>query len=182
MGVAKDKNLKTVQWATLELLPTIAESLASVVTKTTLVFVAFPEEKDRESGLDAYLSGLTGEQQRAIRGVIILRDLGRTEPLYFAQDRDANLATWLQTSSAELKRAPVHGRLFSNQGKKGVPTMWLLSPDAIYVTESSVRMPRSELDFTAYYKTYELLCVFVLELDQRGGDPLPAKKLPVQVP
>jgi len=51
----KDDDAANIAWALLAMLPLLAESLNSVSTKSSILFVSFPDEERRHSGSARYV-------------------------------------------------------------------------------------------------------------------------------
>jgi VWFA-related protein len=90
------------QWATLALLPLLAESVSSVPHRFSLTFVAFSGQH-RFRGSSEYLKQLTKSQQQEIRAMVSLEDVGRTPLVYALAEDDLALANWLRLSSNTLR-------------------------------------------------------------------------------
>src|SRR5947209_5480855 len=86
------------QWATLSLLPLLAESLGSVRHRLSFTFVAFSGQQHGLRGASEYLKQLTKSQHQEIRAMINLADIGRTPVVYALAQDDLVLANWLTLS------------------------------------------------------------------------------------
>lgn len=71
-----------VQWATLTLLPLLAESLNSSPHRETLVFAALTGHDQSFSGASRYLDNLSETERKNLRGMVFLDHLGRVPPAY----------------------------------------------------------------------------------------------------
>lgn len=71
-----------VQWATLELLPLLAESLNASPHRETLVFAALTGHDHSFSGASRYLANLSESERKDLRGMVFLDHLGRVAPAY----------------------------------------------------------------------------------------------------
>ena len=92
-----------VNWATLEIVPLLLESVAGFASRHTLVFVAFSGEKGKYSGATFYLDQLSKDQQRKIDAVIELDHLGRTAPSYAPQSNAYVLGKRLRLAAFTLQ-------------------------------------------------------------------------------
>jgi len=71
-----------IRWGDLAMLPILAESLGSVLTRHQFVFVAFSGSHNGEDGAKAYLNQLSPEQRTKIDAVVAFDRLGRFGPVY----------------------------------------------------------------------------------------------------
>jgi hypothetical protein len=182
-GATNSKAETEVQWGTMLLLPMLAESIASVPTRRSIVMIAFPNTKrDMLAGLRSYLQQLDPAKRSEVKAIVLLGQLGRTRTFFWVRQSDSVLADWVQLAAEELSQ----GRLFG-----GVSTQWpeqfnsvppfiqLWSSNEENSTFRGNSFARTKIEFEHYYNAYQLLCVLLLELDQRAGDdlkmPNPAK-------
>ncbi len=91
------------QWATLALLPLLAESVGSVQHRHSLTFAAFSGQQHGLRGSSEYLKELTKWQHPEIRAMVSLDDIGRTPVVYALAQDDLLLANWLTLSSSTLR-------------------------------------------------------------------------------
>ena len=63
----KDDDAANIAWASLAMLPLLAESLNSVSTESSILFVAFPDEERRHSGSARYVQQLSDVQRKNIK-------------------------------------------------------------------------------------------------------------------
>lgn len=203
----------TVDSATLNLLPLLAQSLYPTERKYTMVFIAF-SGSDKRQGSSYYLSQLTGPQKKAIRGMVFLDHLGRsgTRFMFPSQSNDSDIShvgrnshglvsaehgssssddrglggrrsdhddTALRKQFALASKAVQLGdpdelsEFFFTDAlsfdKQNVMALSLTSPAYTIIVRDfgkrEVKMPRTSVDQKIYYETYNLLCVYLLYLD-----------------
>lgn len=190
-----------VDWATLTMLPLLAESLYGAPHRYSLVFIAFSGHKDL-AGSAAYLKGLSDDERKSIRAMIDLDQIGRTPATYaFATVQtdpgtshvgrrtisntithdDTPMSRLLPLAAATLKfaDAPDKNREqlvtdAQNFERAGILALTITSP--AYTTlirpgNTVVPMARTDLDPKVYYQTYNLLCVYTLYLDRGIAPP-----------
>ncbi len=190
-----------VDWATLTMLPLLAESLYGAVHRYSLVFVAFSGHGNL-SGSETYLKALSEQERKSIRAMIDLEQLGRTPPTYaFAtvqsesgishigyrpvantiSHEDTLMSRLLPVAANTLKlsEAPEQNseQLVTdaqNFERAGALALTITSPAYAKIVRSGnteVSMARTELDPKVYYQTYNLLCVYTLYLDRGIAPP-----------
>lgn len=190
-----------VDWATLTMLPLLAESLALTPHRYSLVFIAFSGHKDL-AGSTAYLKSLSDDERKSIRAMIDLDQIGRTPATYaFATVQtdpgtshvgrrtisntithdDTPMSRLLPLAAATLKfsEPPDKSREqlvtdARNFERAGILALTITSPaytTVIRPGNTVVPMARTDLDPKAYYQTYNLLCVYTLYLDSGIGPP-----------
>jgi VWFA-related protein len=71
-----------LRWGDLAMLPILAESLGSVLTRHSFVFVAMTGKSDGQEGAKAYLEHLTPDQLAKVHAVVALDRIGRNPPVY----------------------------------------------------------------------------------------------------
>ena len=71
-----------LRWGDLAMLPILAESLSSVVTRHSLVFVGFSGNGNGLTGAKSYIEHLTPEQRKKIDAIVAFDQLGRAPPAY----------------------------------------------------------------------------------------------------
>lgn len=187
------------EWATLALLPLLAESVGSVPHRLSLTFVAFSGRQPGSRGASEYVKQLTKSQQQQIRAMISLQDVGRTPLVYALAQQDLLLANWLTLSSNTLRvdsrPMEITGRTVGESFTNSEPTF---DPDK-YLTDTKAfqraRVPAIALrsaplsmipamhragawpgassgksfDLDIYEQTYNQLSVFLLYLDSNLG-------------
>jgi hypothetical protein len=181
----------SVQNATLEMLPLLIQSLNGNRRRYSLVFIAFTGEKKQE-GSKYYLSQLSGEERKGIRGMVFLDRIGRSPVRYLFPSQSTEprishlgaydstsghdpteLNKWLDVASESVALGYTlelsefyftHALSFEH---KGILSLTLTSPayTVIERQRGPVRMPAPNVDMPTYYKTYNLLCVYLLRLD-----------------
>lgn len=184
-------------WATVAMLPLLAESLNGSSHRCNFVFIAFAGH--HQTGAAAYLSQLTEAQRSSIVAMIDLESLGRTEATYSFPGarvkRDVlaghNVITVTdpheETPVSKLFMAAAHTLKYdipsqtldslpstdADQFEKArFPSLIVTSLGYTVVTsfgDVKTRISKTSIDLKAYNKTYNLLCVFGLHLDQAFG-------------
>ena len=172
----KDDDAASVAWASLAMLPLLAESLNAVSTDSAILFLALPGDKHHHPGSSWYVRQLSEAQRKNIKAAVEVSEVGRGAPTFDTDRRGRSLAEWLDTSAVSLgvtglqPSAPDDSLDFGDAKafrSAGVP--------AITVSSQPVRVPHSftagytplnKLRSDEYYNTYKLLCVFLLELDR----------------
>jgi hypothetical protein len=185
-------NELVVDSATLNLLPLLAQSFYSVGHRYTFVFVAFTG-RDHNVGSTYYLSQLSENQKRSIRGMVFLDHLGRTPVHYLFPSQPVDIAsgTVVYAKSLVQRENTLRKQLSQvarsvNLGdpdelsefyftdalmfeRAGVMALTLASPAYTTIVRDfgqiEVKMARPELDPRVYYDTYSLLCYYVQSLD-----------------
>ena len=185
-------------WATLAMLPLLVESLNGSSHRCNYVFIAFAGQH-HQPGSAAYLAQLTEAQRSSIVAMIDLESLGRTEATYsFAGarvKRDVLAGRNVITITDPHEETPV-SKLFmaaAHTLKYDIPSQTLDSlpatdaepfekarfPNLIVTSlgytvvnsfgDVKTRIRKTSIDLKAYNRTYNLLCVFGLHLDQAFG-------------
>ena len=102
-GVSEDQT----HWATLALLPLLAESVGYTPHRFSIMFVAFSGQQHGLRGSSEYLRQLTPAQRREIRAMINLEDIGRTPLVYAPAQEDLQLVNWLTLSATTLHESGI---------------------------------------------------------------------------
>jgi VWFA-related protein len=187
------------QWATLALLPLMAESLGPAPHRFSLTFVGFAGHDHGLRGSSEFVKGLSKAQRGEIRAMISLEGLGRTPPVYVLGQQDALLANWLSAAGASLRMRAVpteiNARSMNAQLINGVPDFrvedYLLDarsfqlarvPTIALQSAPAVMIPAirkagswppeisgAAFDLDLYEQIYNQLCVYVLLLDSNLG-------------
>ncbi|HLH06863.1 MAG TPA: VWA domain-containing protein [Terriglobales bacterium] len=173
-----------VDWATVSMLPLIAESLRSVPHRYTFILVAFSGH-DRQIGSSYYLTQLTDSQRVGIRAMVDLNQIGRGPTMYSlpqlklpsGSSQVANLS-----GSDKVNRENVLSKLLPASAKaikldtpaelKDAALTDAQSFDNSYIlalTVTSAPGPSNAVDAKSYYDTYNLLCLYALVLDRALG-------------
>ena len=184
-----------VGWASVAMLPLLAESLNSAVHRHTLVFAAF---SGNDAGAAWFWKSLSDAERREYRGTVDLDHLGRTPAAFSAAANATAMARILPAAARALRinpePQPVAGVPESNAAffqRNHVPAITVYSPG--YVTRADgpeapqvqTVMPgngheplsttkreftlQTALDPAIYNQTYNLLCVYTLFLDRGLG-------------
>jgi uncharacterized protein YkwD len=173
----------------------LAEAVNGVRTRNTFVFVAYAGHEDTQAGMSWYLNRLGDEQRKKIRAVINVESIGRAGAIYQVTSRNASLAKLLPKAAFFAKtQPPIDGLEIEKTALKateqaGLPAIAISSfAERVDAHESSsgdfgpmgttataghsmtkFRIPLTKLDFKSYYETYNMLCVYLLYLDQTLG-------------
>jgi hypothetical protein len=179
----KDDDAASVAWASLAMLPLLAESLNGVSTESTILFVAFSDDKRHRDVSSWYAAQLTEDQRKKIKAAVEISQVGRGRTSYEVKRGDRYLADWLATAALALRQpdlAPsqewdaidfVDAKAFRS---KTVPAITVSSePQRVNQSFSMAFRPLNKVNPSTYYGTYQLLCVFLLDLDRaaRGASP-----------
>jgi VWFA-related protein len=194
-----DEAPDSAQWATLALLPLMAESLGPAPHRFSLTFVGFAGHEHGLRGSAEFVKRLSEAQRAEIRAMISLDGLGRTPPVYVLGQQDALLANWLSVAGASLRMRAVpteiNARSMNAQLVNGVPDFraedYLLDarsfqhahvPTIALQSAPAAMIPAirkagawpaevsgAAFDLDLYEQTYNQLCVYVLLLDSNLG-------------
>ena len=187
------------QWATLVLLPLLAESIGPVQHRFSLTLVAFTGHNHGLRGSSEYLRSLTESQRKEIQAMVSLEGLGRTPPVYVLGQDDTLLANWLALSANSLRLrgipSEITARAVDARLTNGVPqfdsadylldgrsfqrvrirTIALQSAPVSMIPEARKagawpdNVSGTDFDFDIYQQTYNQLCVYLLYLDSNLG-------------
>lgn len=178
--------------ATLEMLPLLVQSFRISKPRHSLVFVGFAGTA-KQAGANAYLAQLSKDQRKQTRGMIYLDRLGRSPLRFMFPSRNhvegirmgysklpvhdpTPLNKWLDVSAKSIgEEYPEElEEFYFTQAlsfeHKGIDALTLSSPAYTMLAHQArpdARMLSTTVDFTAYYETYYMLCVYVMKLD--GG-------------
>jgi VWFA-related protein len=187
-----------VGWASVAMLPLLAESLTSSAHRHTLVFAAF--SGSNMAGATWYWKNLPDAQRREFRGVVDLDHVGRTPAGYSVSASSSVMARLLPPAARVLQLLPEpqpvsdvpdsnavffqrthvpaitiysHGYV-SNEPEGGPPAVNNTTPLPGDVRKVETTQPhafalKTDLDPEVYNQTYNLLCVYVLYLDRGLG-------------
>src|SRR5215471_21017926 len=92
-------------WPTVTLLPLLAESIALVPHRFTIMLVAFSGRENHNRGAKWYLGHLSDEQRQSIRAVVDLDDMARTPRNFALAQTDRTLATWVNLAAHSINVA-----------------------------------------------------------------------------
>lgn len=184
-------------WATLAMLPLLAESLNGSTHRCTYVFVAFAGS-NKGSGATAYMTALPEATKKSIVAMIDLEQLG-WKPMYgfdgpqqkrnvlvgrsaiaVAKEHDQTPLSQLLLAAADTLKKPRpevwRDEILKNDAeafrRAQIQTLIVTSQNYVALTKfdgTEARVPQKTIDVKAYYATYNLLCVFGLHLDQAFG-------------
>lgn len=190
----KDADAANVAWASLAMLPLLAESLNGVSTESNVIFIAFPNDGRHHSAAASYVRQLSEANRREIKAAVEISGVGRGRTTIEVKRGDRSLADWLATAALALQfPAPLlanesdtlnftDARVFRSAD---VPAISVSSqPQQIPQSFSYSYKPLNKLNLYEYYNTYQLLCVFLLDLDRapRGASPKSAIASEVNAP
>jgi hypothetical protein len=186
-----------VQWSDLVMLPILAESIGSVLTRHTFVFLA-ASGSAKKFGVSAYLNELTSEQRQKIHAVIAFDHLGRAWITYsvpgspFGFDLRNGSPKWNPDMLPLTRSIPAASarwdfpipRKDDAYGSKNtrpfvhedIPAITFSSPRStvIYVGDRPVtRDFHTVLNMDEYNRTYLFLSIYLLMLDQDLGQSPP---------
>jgi hypothetical protein len=172
----KDDDAAAVAWASLAMLPLLAESLNAVSTESTVLLIAFPGDNHHRSDSSWYIKHLNESQRKQIKAEIEIAGLGRGDTTFDVKRHDHNLAGWLAAAALALRLPspfPAEERdsikfADAKAFRSGdIPAITVSSqPQHVNPSFSAAQVPVNKLYLDSYYGTYELLCVFLLELDR----------------
>lgn len=173
-----------VNWATLEMLPLLVESLAASSSHNTLQFIAFNGSKGTHSGIAFYLNHMNKPDRKKIEAAIELDHLGRTSAAYaprsngYGLGKRLRLTAWtmkyylpqvyLDQSNANVLGGGPIARTFENASIRAIT---IYSRDHSDLLELNLDGPptyiqKLDVDPNAYYETYLLLCAYLREIDR----------------
>lgn len=187
---------EAVEWATLELLPLLAESLNASPHRRTLVFAALTGHDHNFAGSTFYLNSFTEARRKTLCGMIFLDHLGRALPAYaypfghspsrmaevgkgfgFQPDpRSLGVLVRNVSSAAHTLKLPqpleindiaaTDTRVFAKDGVLAINFHSLGYSTIPAFGGTNVRVARNDLVPAVYSDTYNLLCVYVLLVDK----------------
>jgi hypothetical protein len=172
-----------VNWATLEMLPLLVESVAGFASRHTVVFVAFNGEKGKYSGATAYLDRLSKDERRKIDAMIELDHIGRMAPSYAPQSNAYVLGRRLRLAAFTLQFEIPQIFFYPNGSilgsgpiadafeKAKIPAITIYSRDHYDMPQNAIsgispEVHEFDIDPKAYYDTYVLLCAYLRQIDQ----------------
>src|SRR5664279_5173169 len=97
---------RNVAWASLAMLPLLAESLNSVSTNSSIVLIAFPSDKHHVPVSTSYAKKLSETERKNIKAAIEISGVGRGRTSYDAKAGDRYLAEWLAVAAVSLQFPP----------------------------------------------------------------------------
>src|SRR5271166_5841603 len=99
----KDEDAAAVAWASLAMLPLLAESLNAVSTDSTILFIAFPADNRHHTGATEYVRHLDQEQRKKIKTAVEISTIGRGPTTFEVKRAARYLADWLATAALALR-------------------------------------------------------------------------------
>lgn len=182
-----DKDLpsdrQSLAWASLAMLPLLAESLNSVSTDSSILFIAFPPDKHHTSVASWYVRSLSEADRRRVKAAVEISGVGRGPTSFDVKPEARALSEWLAVASQSLHLPPpVKSQYFDSTGFADAKSFHAANIPAITVSSdpqhAAMAWNRPGLainlvDSNAYYATYQALCVFLVDLDRaaRGESP-----------
>jgi len=174
---------RNVAWASLAMLPLLAESLNSVSTDSSIVLIAFPPDNHHSTVSSWYAGRLSEPGRKNIKAAIELSGTGRGQTSYEVKPGDRNLAEWLAVAATSLRQpVPVKSQYFDTLDFADAKVFRSVNVPAISVSSDPQHpamgwnhpgLAINLVDSNAYYATYQTLCVFVVDVDRasRGESP-----------
>jgi hypothetical protein len=174
---------RNVAWASLAMLPLLAESLNSVSTESSIVFIAFPPDKHHNPASLWYAGKLSEAERKNVKAAIEISGVGRGQTSYEVKPGDRSLADWLAVAATSLRQpVPVKSQYFDSLNFADARAFRSSSIPAITISSDPQHAPAAWnrpnlsinfLDSTAYYSAYQTLCVFLIDVDRaaRGESP-----------
>lgn len=174
---------RNVAWASLAMLPLLAESLNSVSTDSSIMLIAFPPVRHRTSSSPWYAEKLGKSERGNIKAVVEISGVGRGATSYDAKQPDRYLADWLVVSAASLRQGvPAKSEYFDTDEFADAKAFRALDVPAITVSSTPQHYASAwnhpglaveAIDTSAFYNTYQELCVFLVDIDRaaRGESP-----------
>jgi hypothetical protein len=182
----------TVENATLQMLPLLVQSLGKTSRRYSLILIGFTGAK-KQAGSNYYLSQLSDQERKGIRGMIFLDHLGRSPVRYLFPSQwnepavsnmggfDKNTAHDPTQLNKCLDEAATSVNMYYPEELKEFYFTHALSfehkrVDALTLTSPAytilvrprndhIRMQSTALDITRFYETYNLLCIYLMRLD-----------------
>jgi hypothetical protein len=179
----KDEDAAQVAWDSLAMLPLLAESLNGVSTESTIMFIAFSGDQHHRGGSSWYVKHLDDPERRKIKAAMEIVNVGRGPTTFDITHGDRPLADWLATGALALRLPdPVLSQQRDSLDfadakafrSADIPAITISSlPQRKETSFSYAFQPVNKLYPDLYYGTYQLLCVFLLDLDrvERGATP-----------
>ena len=174
---------RNIAWASLAMLPLLAESLNAVSTDSSIQFIALPADKHHRTVASWYISRLSPAERQHIKAAVEINGVGRGPTTADNKREDLSLREWLATSALSLGLPlPWKVATFDAPELSDSDAFWSAKVPAIMVSSEPQHSSGAwngsyraidTLDLAAYYSTYQLLSVFLLELDRapRGMPP-----------
>jgi len=162
-------------WPTLTLLPLLAESIALVPHRFTIMLVAFTGRENHNRGAKWYLDHLSEDQRQSIRTVVDLDDMARTPRNFALAQTDRTLATWINLAAHTLNVASPTEIEAKPQEVWAAGSPFIQGSIPAIALRSDVNASNganAELNLDAYEDTYKLVCVYTLYLDRNLDRPL----------
>jgi len=183
LEVPQTEAKRNVAWTSLAMLPLLAESLNSVSTDSSIVLIAFPTDKHHNSTSSHYVEKLGKAERGKIKAVIEISGVGRGATSYDVKPQDRYLADWLAVAAASLRQGvPAKSEYFDTNEFADAKAFRAVDVSAITVSSAPQHYASAwdhpglaveAIDTSAYYATYEELCVFLVDIDRaaRGESP-----------
>ena len=174
---------RNVTWASLAMLPLLAESLNSVSTESSIVLIAFPSDRHHQPRSSWYAGKLSESERKNIKAAVEISGVGRGLTSSEVKPGDRNLADWLAVAATSLRQpVPVKSQYFDTLDfadakafrSSSIPAITISSdPQHAAAAWNRPNLSIDALDSNAYYATYQTLCVFLIDVDRasRGESP-----------
>jgi VWFA-related protein len=189
------------RWSDLVMLPILAESLGSVLTRHKLVFAAMSGGSEGQGGAKQYLEQLSPEARSHVHAVVAFDHLGRAAPVYSVPNsgagvdirtgRFSGVGTYFHTEIYPITRSvPTAARRWGFETppktsefgiglvrpfhQEKIPAITFSSPAwtiVRYIGNNPIRDYRNSIDLKLYNQTYLFLCAYLLHLDHDLGSP-----------
>jgi hypothetical protein len=179
----QEKQKRNVAWASLAMLPLLAESLNSVSTESSIVLIAFPSDKHHLPVSSRYAGQLGAEQRKKIKAAVEIRGVGRGATTFDAKRDERYLAEWLVVAATSIRwPVPAKSETFDSAEfadakafrGAGIAAITVSSqPEHYAASWNRPGLAIDVVDPNEYYGTYQTLCVFLVDLDRaaRGESP-----------
>ena len=177
-----------VAWASLAMLPLLAESLNSVSTDASIMLIVFPPRKHQSSASSRYAQKLAKAEREKIKAVVEISGVGRGATSYDIK-QERYLADWLSVAAASLRQGvPAKSEYFDTEEFSDAKAFRAVDVPAITVSSSPQHYASAwdhpglaveAIDTSAYYATYQELCVFLIDIDRAGHGESPRTSVSV---
>jgi hypothetical protein len=183
LEVPPREDKRNVAWASLAMLPLLAESLNSVSTEASIVLIAFPSDKHHNTLSRKYVETLNASERKKIKAAVEIHGTGRGTTSFDVKTQDHYLADWLVVAAASFRQAPpAKADYFDAEEFADAKAFRATGIPAITVSSTPQHSASAwdhpgraveALDSSAYYTTYQELSVFLVDIDRasRGESP-----------
>jgi hypothetical protein len=179
----QNEGKRNVAWGSLAMLPLLAESLNSVSTESSIVLIAFPPYKRHVPVSPWYARSLSEAERKRIKAAVEISGVGRGETSSDVKPEERYLAEWLAVAAGSLRLpVPEKPEAFDTGDFADARAFRSANIPAITVSSMPQRLASAwnypglainSLDSSAYYASYQTLCVFLVDIDraERGESP-----------